>query len=217
MRAVWRYAFSRRSAAVSGADAPEVSRFPCMKFLGARELFDCAEPSGDSRLSPPSILPSLFVTSWALRSYSFAAQSPGSPMPLSTLRWLPRGSPRKTRGQDGSLLLSCETLSFSTPCRFLTGAQRSQLSGWAVENCPTRAQDSTLSRRRRQWFCASDRCARRLAGKTGLDRAGRLDRRRGQRKTVVRAGRLGPVAQPERVQWGSWVPVRISSEGVPRD
>src|SRR6266581_3106161 len=90
-------------------------------------LFDCAELSGDSRLSPPSMWPSLFAISWALRSYSFAAQSPGPPMPLSTLRWLPRGRPRKTRGQDGSLLLSCETLSFSTPCRFLTGAQQSQI------------------------------------------------------------------------------------------
>ena len=124
MRAVWLDAFSRRSAAVSGADAPEVSRFPCMKFPSARGLFDCAEPSGDSRFSPPSMLPSLFVISWALRSYSFAAQSPGPPMPLSTLRWLPRGTPRKTRGQDGSLLLSCETLSFSTPCRFFGACEK---------------------------------------------------------------------------------------------
>jgi hypothetical protein len=32
---------------------------------------------------------------------------------------LPRGSVCKTRGQDGSLLLSCKTLSFSTSCRFI--------------------------------------------------------------------------------------------------
>jgi len=37
----------------------------------------------------------------APRNYSFAAQSPGPPMTLSTLRWLPRGRPRKTLGQDG--------------------------------------------------------------------------------------------------------------------
>src|SRR5439155_22925879 len=108
----------RRSVASCGTDAQEISRFPCMKFLGVRGLFDCAELSGDSHLSPPFMWPSLFVTSWALRTFSFAAQSPGPPMPLSTLRWLPRDTPRKTRGQDGSLLLSCETLSFSTPCRF---------------------------------------------------------------------------------------------------
>ena len=49
MRAVRLCAFSRRSAAVSDADAPEVSRFPCMEFLSVRGLFDCAELSGDSR------------------------------------------------------------------------------------------------------------------------------------------------------------------------
>src|SRR3954447_13357217 len=39
-------------------------------------------------------------------------------MPLSTLHGSPRDDPRKTRGQDGSLLLSCKTLAFSTFCRF---------------------------------------------------------------------------------------------------
>src|SRR5206468_1020323 len=39
-------------------------------------------------------------------------------MPLSTLHESPRDDPRKTRGQDGSLLLSCKTLAFSTSCRF---------------------------------------------------------------------------------------------------
>src|SRR3954447_13959684 len=39
-------------------------------------------------------------------------------MPLSTLHGAPRDDPRKTRGQDGSLLLSCKTLAFSTFCRF---------------------------------------------------------------------------------------------------
>ena len=55
IRAVRLSAFSRRSVAVSGTDAPEVSRFPCMKFLSLREFFDCAEPSGDSRLTPLSM------------------------------------------------------------------------------------------------------------------------------------------------------------------
>jgi hypothetical protein len=44
---------------------------------------------------------------------------PGPPMPLSTLRSPPRGGARKTQGQDGSLLLSCRTLSFPTTCRFI--------------------------------------------------------------------------------------------------
>src|SRR5438132_4800884 len=43
----------------------------------------------------------------------------GLHVPLSTLRWQPRGSPCMTRGQDGSLLPSCVTLSFTTPRRFI--------------------------------------------------------------------------------------------------
>jgi hypothetical protein len=86
IRALWLLRLSRRSAAVTGSDVPEVSRFPCMKFLSVRALFDCAELSGDSPMSSPSKWPSLFVTSWALRTFSFAAQSPGPPMLLSTLR-----------------------------------------------------------------------------------------------------------------------------------
>jgi hypothetical protein len=49
----------------------------------------------------------------------FRSSIPCLPVPLSTLRWPPRGWPRMTRGQDGSLLLSCVTLSFTTPRRFI--------------------------------------------------------------------------------------------------
>src|SRR5881227_290165 len=40
-------------------------------------------------------------------------------MPLSTLHPAPRGTQRKTRGQDGSLLLSCGALSSPTARRFI--------------------------------------------------------------------------------------------------
>jgi hypothetical protein len=40
-------------------------------------------------------------------------------MPLSTLRWVPHGTHRRTWGQDGSRSLSCETLAFPTSCRFI--------------------------------------------------------------------------------------------------
>jgi hypothetical protein len=40
-------------------------------------------------------------------------------MPLSTLRSPPRGNTRKTQGHDGSLLLSCRTLSRPTTCWFI--------------------------------------------------------------------------------------------------
>src|SRR5882724_8314147 len=40
-------------------------------------------------------------------------------MPLSTLHPVPHGAQRKTRGQDGSLLLSCGALSSPTARRFI--------------------------------------------------------------------------------------------------
>src|SRR3954447_588593 len=54
-------------------------------------------------------------------------------MPLSTLHGSPRDDPRKTRGQDGSLLLSCKTLAFSTFCRF-SPAHRLWPSGGIAES-----------------------------------------------------------------------------------
>src|SRR5436305_2078458 len=40
-------------------------------------------------------------------------------VPLSTLRLTPCGALRMTRGQDGLLFLSCRTLSFLAPRRFI--------------------------------------------------------------------------------------------------
>ena len=44
---------------------------------------------------------------------------PTLPVPLSTLHVQPCDYPRMTRGQDGSPFLSCRTLSFLVPCRFI--------------------------------------------------------------------------------------------------
>src|SRR5438477_2228700 len=50
----------------------------------------------------------------------FEAQSPGPPIPLSTLQARPRDLACKTRGQDGfAALLSCRALSSPTTCRFI--------------------------------------------------------------------------------------------------
>ena len=49
----------------------------------------------------------------------FRSSIPGPSMPLSTLHPAPRGTRRKTRGQDGSLLLSCGALSSPTARRFI--------------------------------------------------------------------------------------------------
>ena len=59
----------------------------------------------------------------------FRSSIPGPSMPLSTLHPAPRGTQRKTRGQDGSLLLSCGAPSSPTTRRFiptiaLAGARR---------------------------------------------------------------------------------------------
>jgi hypothetical protein len=50
---------------------------------------------------------------------AFRSSIPGPSMPLSTLHPAPRGTQRKTRGQDGSLLLSCGALSSPTARRFI--------------------------------------------------------------------------------------------------
>jgi len=49
----------------------------------------------------------------------FRSSIPGPSMPLSMLHSAPRGSQRKTQGQDGSLLLSCGALSSPTTRRFI--------------------------------------------------------------------------------------------------
>src|SRR5438067_5635067 len=49
----------------------------------------------------------------------FRSSIPCLPVPLSTLRSPPYDDFRMTRGQDGALFLSCRTLSFPIPCRFI--------------------------------------------------------------------------------------------------
>ena len=51
--------------------------------------------------------------------FVFRSSIPRPSMPLSTLHPAPRGTQRKTRGQDGSLLLSCGALSSPTARRFI--------------------------------------------------------------------------------------------------
>ena len=51
--------------------------------------------------------------------FAFRSSIPRPSMPLSTLHLVPHGTRRKTRGQDGSLLLSCGALSSPTTRRFI--------------------------------------------------------------------------------------------------
>jgi hypothetical protein len=98
--------------------AAGISWFPCPEFPCVHEAYDSAELYGFSRFRPrPFCLP-LRLTASALRSKRFRSSILSPHVPLSTLRIPSRDVLRKTRGQDGSLLLSCMTLSFTTQGRF---------------------------------------------------------------------------------------------------
>ena len=72
-----------------------------------------------SRLrAPPCCLPVRETPSASCISV-FGAHYPACVCPCPTLRVRPRGRPRMARGQDGSLRLSCVTLSFTAPRRFI--------------------------------------------------------------------------------------------------
>src|SRR6266478_5179551 len=74
----------------------------------------------------------LQTTGSATSVRGFGSSIPCPSLPLSTLRnrtFLKKfGAFRKTRGQDGSLLLSCRTLSFLIACRFIPALRLSHLA-----------------------------------------------------------------------------------------
>ena len=70
-------------------------------------------------LTHPLVLPSAMLNDVGTPVAIISQLDTLPALPLSTLRWQPRGWPCMTRGQDGSLRLSCMTLSFTTPRRFI--------------------------------------------------------------------------------------------------
>jgi hypothetical protein len=70
-------------------------------------VFDRVEPSDSSQLALSSVLPSAKDNSVGAPDFRFRGSMAGLRLPLSTLRRRPRGRHRMTRGQGGSLLLSC--------------------------------------------------------------------------------------------------------------
>src|SRR5262245_30315673 len=58
MPALRLWALSGRPRSCFQRGAPEVSRFSCMLFLSVRGFLDYAGPTGHSRLSRPTVLPS---------------------------------------------------------------------------------------------------------------------------------------------------------------
>ena len=78
-------------------------------------------PRGAARnlaVSIPFILPSAQPDSVGAPVRLFRGSIPSLYVPLLTLHAAPYDTSRMTRGQDGSLLLSCVTLSFTTRRRF---------------------------------------------------------------------------------------------------
>jgi hypothetical protein len=91
-------------------------------------------------LTPPYCLP-VRETPSASRISVFGAHYPACIYPCPTLRVPPRGCPRMVRVQDGSLRLSCMTLSFTAPRRFirtLTSPKRIRQAHLPDESRPSR-------------------------------------------------------------------------------
>src|SRR5229473_7301798 len=117
MRAVWPKPSPAVLRLTLAAGVCEVSRFSCLKFLGVPGVFDYAGLSRSSRYRACSCcLPRITRTS-ASGLHLFGAEYPAHLSSvyasLSTSRY-----PAQDSRPSGSLLLSRETLSFSTTCRF---------------------------------------------------------------------------------------------------
>jgi hypothetical protein len=74
-------------------------------------------------MATPAVLPSAQSDSVGAPVHCFQGSIFSLHVPLSTLRLRPYDPNRMTRGQDGSLLLSCVTLSFTTRRRFVPAHQ----------------------------------------------------------------------------------------------
>ena len=108
-----RRASTETAQAVDTRDLP----VPAQEASAHARVSDHAGPSGHSRVSRPSVLPSDFRTASAPRIRPFRGSMAGLCSPLSTLRRRPRERLRMTRGQCGSLLLHCGGLAPPTSCR----------------------------------------------------------------------------------------------------
>src|ERR1035438_3935782 len=104
-------------------DGNGVSRFSCVKFLYMLGVFDSAGPNARSRLRTHQCgLPcSLTPSAPGLRDFGahyFGIPRLLMPLPNASSAWLPAAL-AWFWGQDGSLLLSCMTLPFTTSRRFI--------------------------------------------------------------------------------------------------
>jgi hypothetical protein len=98
-------------------------------------------------LALPVVLPSAVVTASAPLIANFRSSILSPSFPLFTLHWKRLSAQCKNSGPSGSLILSCEALSSSTPCRFIPAHHyifsRDSLRSWSrsrirIVSLPTR-------------------------------------------------------------------------------
>ena len=112
------FAFTHRSAVAADRrrrGLPVLVQKVSRRAWGLRPRRACR---GLAMASPP-VWPSASEHSVGAPDELFHGSIPSPPVPLSTLHPRCRHRRRMTRGQDGSLLLSCGALSSPTSCRFI--------------------------------------------------------------------------------------------------
>src|SRR6185437_1548677 len=99
MRAVWLLPSPADLPPHCTAGVSEVSRFSCMKFLGVLWGLRLRRTEQEPRASAPVHVAFRHYKSVGVRIASFRSSIPTPPIPLFTLRPVPRGTRRKTRGR----------------------------------------------------------------------------------------------------------------------
>ena len=104
---------------VSRQTPNEASRISCGKVPNVRGVRRPRRARRRLAMASASVWPSASEHCVGTRNEFFHGSIPSPPVPLSALRPRPRGRRRMTRGQDGSLLLSCAALSSAPSRRFI--------------------------------------------------------------------------------------------------
>ena len=133
---------------LAAADSNRASRFSRVKFPYMRGVCDSAVPVTRSRLRvPPCCLPGDLTPSAqpVLIISELISFRDTQPACASSPRFkcAVAERPRKGRGQDGSLLLSCVTLSFTTSRRFIPTLSKAEALAHVLAAVTKRAATST--------------------------------------------------------------------------
>src|SRR6185503_6820708 len=98
----------------------EISRFSSMLFSQRARALTTTQDRTATRVYAAAVLPSSY-SPWSRHPDPrfYEAQSPGPPMPRSTLRHTPHDVSRKTRGKDGFAISFPAGTLIPTTCRFI--------------------------------------------------------------------------------------------------